>query len=78
MPEEELKALYDSLGLAMTFKDFRYIQNYYHGEEDRNPSMTEIRVLDTYWSDLFLKRHIMNILLTVQKYMETERISLSA
>ena len=44
MPEEELKALYDSLGLAMTFKDFRYIQNYYHGEEDRNPSMTEIRV----------------------------------
>ena len=51
MPEEELKALYDSLGLAMTFKDFRYIQNYYHGEEDRNPSMTEIRVLDTYWSD---------------------------
>jgi len=28
--------------------------------------------------DLFLKRHIMNILLTVQKYMETERISLSA
>ena len=35
----------------MTFKDFRYIQNYYHGEEDRNPSMTEIRVLDTYWSD---------------------------
>mgnify|MGYP000117231346 CR=1 FL=1 len=51
MPEEELKVLYDSLGLAMTFEDFRYIQNYYHGEEDRNPSMTEIRVLDTYWSD---------------------------
>ena len=51
MPEEELKALYDSLGLAMTFEDFRYIQNYYYGEEDRNPSMTEIRVLDTYWSD---------------------------
>ena len=51
MPEEELKKLYDSLGLAMTFEDFRYIQNYYHGEEDRNPSMTEIRVLDTYWSD---------------------------
>lgn len=29
MPEEELKKLYDSLGLAMTFEDFRYIQNYY-------------------------------------------------
>ena len=39
------------LGLAMTFKDFQHIQNYYHGEEHRNPTMTEIRVLDTYWSD---------------------------
>ena len=51
MPEEELKALYDSLGLAMTFKDFLHIQNYFRGEEKRDPSMTEIRVLDTYWSD---------------------------
>ena len=51
MPEDELKKLYDSLGLAMTFKDFLHIQNYYKGEEHRNPSMTEIRVLDTYWSD---------------------------
>ena len=51
MPEAELKALYDSLGLAMTFKDFLHIQNYFRGEEKRNPSMTEIRVLDTYWSD---------------------------
>ena len=51
MPEEELKELYDSLGLAMTFKDFLHIQNYYSSEEDRDPSMTEIRVLDTYWSD---------------------------
>ena len=51
MPEAELKTLYDSLGLAMTFKDFLHIQNYFHGEENRDPSMTEIRVLDTYWSD---------------------------
>ncbi len=51
MPEEELKALYDSLGLAMTFKDFLHIQNYFKNEEDRDPTMTEIRVLDTYWSD---------------------------
>ena len=51
MPEAELKALYDSLGLAMTFKDFLHIQNYYKNEENRDPSMTEIRVLDTYWSD---------------------------
>ena len=51
MAEDELKKLYDSLGLAMTFKDFLHIQNYYKGEEDRDPTMTEIRVLDTYWSD---------------------------
>ena len=51
MNEEDLKALYDSFGLAMTFKDFLHIQKYFHDEEKRDPSMTEIRVLDTYWSD---------------------------
>ena len=51
MAEEELRKLYDSLGLAMTFKDFLHIQNYYRNEEHRDPTMTEIRVLDTYWSD---------------------------
>ena len=51
MSEPQLKELYDSLGLAMTFKDFAFIQQYFAGEEKRNPSMTEIRVLDTYWSD---------------------------
>ena len=51
MEEEKLRELYDSFGLAMTFKDFQHIQNYFRGEEDRDPSMTEIRVLDTYWSD---------------------------
>ncbi|MDD6168454.1 MAG: phosphoribosylformylglycinamidine synthase [Lachnospiraceae bacterium] len=51
MGEKDLKELYDSLGLAMTFKDFLHIQNYFKNDEKRNPSMTEIRVLDTYWSD---------------------------
>ena len=51
MAEDKLKELYDSLGLAMTFKDFLHIQKYFKGEEKRDPSMTEIRVLDTYWSD---------------------------
>lgn len=51
MPEAEFRKLYDSLGLAMTFKDFQHIRKYYDGEEHRNPTMTEIRVLDTYWSD---------------------------
>ena len=51
MPEDKLNELYSSLNLAMTFKDFLHIQNYFKNEEKRNPSMTEIRVLDTYWSD---------------------------
>lgn len=51
MEEGKLKELYDSLGLAMTFKDFLHIQNYFKNDENRDPSMTEIRVLDTYWSD---------------------------
>ena len=51
MEEGPLKELYSSLNLAMTFKDFLHIQNYFKNEEKRDPSMTEIRVLDTYWSD---------------------------
>ena len=51
MEEGELKKLYDSLSLAMTFKDFLHIQKYFHDDEKRDPSMTEIRVLDTYCSD---------------------------
>ena len=51
LSEDALKGLYESLNLPMTFKDFLHIRNYYKNEEQRDPSMTEIRVLDTYWSD---------------------------
>ena len=51
MPEDELCELYSSLNLAMTFKDFLFIRKYFSEEEKRNPSVTEIRMLDTYWSD---------------------------
>ncbi len=51
MDEENLRNLYESLELAMTFNDFKHIQNYFSNEEHRDPSMTEIKVLDTYWSD---------------------------
>ncbi|MBO4396537.1 MAG: phosphoribosylformylglycinamidine synthase [Eubacterium sp.] len=56
MDDNALRELYDSLGLAMTFADFKHIQNYFSGKWDgaetkRDPSVTEIRVLDTYWSD---------------------------
>ena len=51
MAPEKLHELYEDLELAMTFKDFLHIQKYFAGEEHRDPTMTEIRVLDTYWSD---------------------------
>ncbi|KAB1440482.1 phosphoribosylformylglycinamidine synthase [Candidatus Galacturonibacter soehngenii] len=51
MNQTKLEELYQSLNLAMTFKDFLHIQTYFQSEEKRDPSMTEIRVLDTYWSD---------------------------
>jgi phosphoribosylformylglycinamidine synthase len=51
MSETKLYDLFLSLNLAMTFKDFLHIQKYFATEEKRNPTMTEIRVLDTYWSD---------------------------
>ncbi|MGI6011828.1 MAG: phosphoribosylformylglycinamidine synthase [Ruminococcus sp.] len=51
MDEAQLRELYQSLNLAMTFKDFLHIHRYFCGEEKRDPTMTEIRVLDTYWSD---------------------------
>ena len=51
MAEDKLEELYDSLGLAMTFKDFLHIQNYFRKDEHRDPTVTEIRVLDMYWSD---------------------------
>ncbi|MBQ5952314.1 MAG: phosphoribosylformylglycinamidine synthase [Lachnospiraceae bacterium] len=51
MEEAPLKELYNSLGLAMTFRDFLHIQKHFREEEHRDPSHTEIRVLDTYWSD---------------------------
>ena len=58
MPEDKLKELYDSLGLAMTFKDFKFIQEHFASVEKRDPSMTEIRVLDTYWSDHSVTQHL--------------------
>ena len=51
MTEKELKELYGSLSLAMTYRDFIHIRDYFKKEEKRDPSVTEIRVLDTYWSD---------------------------
>jgi len=51
MDEEALSALLDKLGLAMDLDDLKFLQNYFRDEEHRDPTITEIRVVDTYWSD---------------------------
>ncbi len=51
MADADFEKLYKSLSLAMTYNDFKFIRDYFKNEEKRDPSITEIRVLDTYWSD---------------------------
>jgi phosphoribosylformylglycinamidine synthase len=51
LDKEGLDALRKELGLAMSIDDILFCQNYFKNEEKRNPSITEIRVIDTYWSD---------------------------
>ncbi|MCD8090443.1 MAG: phosphoribosylformylglycinamidine synthase [Clostridiales bacterium] len=51
MSEEEIIAMRQSLGLAMSDEDLLFCQEYFRDTEKRNPTVTEIRVIDTYWSD---------------------------
>ncbi len=74
MEEEAFQELYESFSLAMTFKDFLHIQRYFREEEKRDPSMTEIRVLDTYWSDhcrhTTFSTELKNVTITEGDYQE--------
>ncbi len=49
--EAGLAALLDELGLAMDLEDLKFLQAYFRDTEHRDPTITEIRVVDTYWSD---------------------------
>ena len=51
MDEQALADLLDTLGLAMDLDDLKFLQNYFREDERRDPTITEIRVVDTYWSD---------------------------
>ena len=51
MDDAALAQLLGNLGLAMDVDDLRFLQNYFRDEEHRDPTITEIRVVDTYWSD---------------------------
>ena len=51
MDDAGLSELLDKLGLAMDLDDLKFLQNYFRDTEHRDPTITEIRVVDTYWSD---------------------------
>ena len=51
LDDKGLSELLDKLGLAMDLDDLKFLQNYFKNEEHRDPTITEIRVVDTYWSD---------------------------
>ncbi|MBQ6734290.1 MAG: phosphoribosylformylglycinamidine synthase [Lachnospiraceae bacterium] len=77
-----LERYYASLSLAMTFRDFQMIRDYFRDEEKRNPTITEIRVLDTYWSDhcrhTTFATEIKDIRIEEGPYAEAFRSSLQA
>ena len=51
LDETGLNELLDKLGLAMDLDDLKFLQAYFRDEEERDPTITEIRLVDTYWSD---------------------------
>ena len=46
-----MQAYFDSMGFAMTLSDLEFCRDYFRDEEHRDPTVTELRVIDTYWSD---------------------------
>lgn len=51
MDDTKLKEMIAELGLAMDFDDIKFCQAYFRDDEKRDPTITEIRMIDTYWSD---------------------------
>ena len=51
LDEAGLQQFIDKYGLAMDLADISFLQNYFKNEEKRDPRITEVRVIDTYWSD---------------------------
>ncbi|MBQ3928865.1 MAG: phosphoribosylformylglycinamidine synthase [Clostridia bacterium] len=49
--EDEMQHYYDSMGFAMTLSDLKFCRDYFRDTEHRDPTVTELRVIDTYWSD---------------------------
>ncbi len=51
MTEGEMQSFLNSMGFAMDIDDLKFCQNYFKNDEHRNPTVTELRMIDTYWSD---------------------------
>ncbi|EPY2305575.1 phosphoribosylformylglycinamidine synthase [Clostridium sporogenes] len=51
LSEKKLKEFLQDRNLAMTFEDLKFCREYFKNEEKRNPTITEVKVIDTYWSD---------------------------
>ena len=49
--DDEMAEYYGSMGFAMTLADLKFCRDYFRDTENRDPSVTELRVIDTYWSD---------------------------
>ena len=51
MTEDEMQSFLNEMGFAMDIDDLKFCQNYFKNDEHRNPTVTELRMIDTYWSD---------------------------
>ena len=51
MSDDEIEAYHSSMGFAMSIADLCWVRDYFKNDENRNPSLTELKVIDTYWSD---------------------------
>ena len=51
LKEEKLASYQEKMGFVMGFEDFKFCQAYFRDEEKRNPTLTEMKAIDTYWSD---------------------------
>ena len=71
--DAEMKAYFDSMGFAMTLDDLLFCRDYFRDQEHRDPTVTELRVIDTYWSDHC--RH--TTFLTRLNHIEIEKSAIS-
>ncbi|HBA93477.1 MAG TPA: phosphoribosylformylglycinamidine synthase, partial [Ruminococcaceae bacterium] len=51
MSDDEIAAYHDKMGFAMSIADLCWVRDYFKNDENRDPSLTELKVIDTYWSD---------------------------